>query len=276
MNTIKNIAVLLTCHNRKEKTLFCLNALYNCIVPENYVLEVFLVDDGSTDGTAQAVKENFSQVTIIKGNGNLYWNQGMRLAWETAAKTKEYDFYLWLNDDTILIKNSVELLLNKSELIGSKQILIGATISNNSIDVTYSGYKNYNRKLCPNGDWQECDYFNGNIVLVPKKVFKSVGYLDPKFQHALGDFDYGRRAVKLGFINLLAPESLGHCETNEIKPVWRDLKIPLFKRLKYLYSPLGNDPREFFIIDNRENGLIKAIFHYFTIHLRAIFPMLWR
>ena len=47
------IAVLLTCHNRKEKTVACLTELYNCTIPANYAFEVFLVDDGSTDGTAQ-------------------------------------------------------------------------------------------------------------------------------------------------------------------------------------------------------------------------------
>src|SRR5690554_2221576 len=95
-NTMKkgNITVLLTCPNRKIKTLSCLESLFAASIPENYDLEVFLTDDGSTDGTSDAIKKNFPDVNIIKGNGNLFWARGMRLAWESAMKKKSYDAYL--------------------------------------------------------------------------------------------------------------------------------------------------------------------------------------
>ena len=113
MSFIPKIAVLLTCHNRKKKTLQCLNALnIQEGLEVDYNIEVFLVDDGSFDGTAEAIVACFPNVHIIQGNGNLYWNQGMRLAWDTAAKTKDYDFYLWLNDDTILDKDAIINLID--------------------------------------------------------------------------------------------------------------------------------------------------------------------
>jgi GT2 family glycosyltransferase len=74
------IAVLLTCHNRRDKTITCLDSLYNCLLPSDFQLDVFLVDDGSSDGTSKAVSEKFPSVNVIQGNGNLFWNQGMRLA----------------------------------------------------------------------------------------------------------------------------------------------------------------------------------------------------
>ena len=61
---IKSIAVLITCHNRREKTLKCLQSLYFNILSKNYVIEIFLVDDGSTDGTANAVFKKFPLVNI--------------------------------------------------------------------------------------------------------------------------------------------------------------------------------------------------------------------
>lgn len=84
-NNICNIAVLLTCHNRREKTLSCLQSLFGATMPEGYKTEVFLVDDGSTDGTGEAVEKCFPQVTVIQGDGNLYWNKGMNLAWKNAV-----------------------------------------------------------------------------------------------------------------------------------------------------------------------------------------------
>ena len=51
------IATLLTCHNRKEKTLKCLNSITAQHIPKQVgKIDVFLVDDGSTDGTSEAVK----------------------------------------------------------------------------------------------------------------------------------------------------------------------------------------------------------------------------
>jgi len=56
---VKSLAVLLTCHNRKDKTVECLSSLYTCIVPQGYSFDVFLVDDGSTDGTNETISEQF-------------------------------------------------------------------------------------------------------------------------------------------------------------------------------------------------------------------------
>lgn len=270
------VAVLITCFNRKEKTLACLESLYKCILTTGCSFEVFLVDDGSTDGTSEAVLTRYTNINLIKGDGNLFWNNGMRLAWETANKGNEFDFYLWLNDDTILFDFSIEILLEKAILTNREHILVGSTLSRNLEHTTYSGFQYYDKKLIPNGNWQNCDYFNGNIVLIPNFVFKKNGYLDKRFRHALGDFDYGMRAGKLGLIHLLSPVPLGICDEHLNDPIWRNLDYSLFQRLRHLYSPLGNNPNEFFIIDNRQYGFMKAIIHYFTIHLRTLFPNLWK
>jgi len=266
----------MTCHNRRQKTINCLRSLYGCKLPPGYQFEVFLVDDASIDGTSEAVKNDFPKVNVIPGNGKLFWNRGMLLAWETATRLKYFDFYLWLNDDTILFYYAFNILLQKTQTKDGKQILVGATCSSNLNDVTYSGFQFYKTKLIPNGEWQNCDYFNGNIVLIPAIVFKKIGFLDSRFTHTLGDFDYGMRATKMGILNLLSPLVLGICETTPTVPKWRNTDYTVLERIHHLYSPLGNNPNDFFIIDSRQYGYIKAIIHYFTIHIRAIFPSLWK
>ena len=98
----KNLAVLITCHNRLEKTKECLKSIYFQKKIEQYDVKVFLVDDGSTDGTPEYIKENFPEIILIQGDGNLYWGGGMYLAWEEALKYKKnFDYFLWVNDDVI-------------------------------------------------------------------------------------------------------------------------------------------------------------------------------
>lgn len=276
MLSIPNIAVLITCHNRKEKTLQCLQALFwQKGLELDYVIEVFLVDDGSTDGTAEAIKNKFPTVNIIQGNGNLYWNRGMHKAWETAAKTQDFDYYLWLNDDTFLTEEAVLTLLRQNF---SKAIVCGTTQSIQDRKATYGGYRrNPYRLLMPNGEFQECDYCNGNCVLISREVFRIVGNLDPVFHHALGDFDYGYRARKLGIAIYIAPFFIGTCEGHTVIPKWRSPSISFIARVKNLYSAAsGCHPFEFFVIDSRQNGIFAAIFHFTTIHLRAIAPLLWK
>jgi GT2 family glycosyltransferase len=273
---MKQIAVLLTCHNRREKTLSCLAALYACVLPEGYGFDVFLVDDGCTDGTADAVKAQFSQVKIIQGDGNLFWNRGMRLAWETAAAAKDYDYFLWLNDDTILFADAIKELLESAEKTVNQNIIVGTTCSSeDKKTVTYGGRTKKAGLIKPEGTLQRCEFFNGNIVLIPRFVFQKAGMNDRIFHHALGDFDYGLRATKKGIEILVAPSISGECNEHETISAWCNPNTPIFKRLRLLYSPLGNNPVEFFKFKCRHNGFVLACLIFISNHLKALMPTIY-
>ena len=186
---MEEFAILLTCYNRKDQTLECLKSLKK----NTLFFKIFLVDDGSTDGTAKAVSACYPDVNIITGNGQLYWNRGMHLAWETASKN-DFDFYIWINDDIILNGDAFKVILEDYKKVKKESIIVGVFESPEK-KITYGGYiKGSTKKiLYPNGKPQKCDYFNGNFVLIPGCVFKKVGNLDPIFPHAQGDFDYGSK-----------------------------------------------------------------------------------
>lgn len=65
ITTMKSIAVLLTVFNRKEQTLQCLSNLFAQTIPNGYDLDVYLTNDGCTDGTPEAVSTQFPQIIII-------------------------------------------------------------------------------------------------------------------------------------------------------------------------------------------------------------------
>ena len=158
-----------------------------------------------------------------------------------------------------------------------KAIVCGTTNSTQNPLPTYGGFSKKTKALVlPNRSFQECDHFNGNCVLIPDEVFKLVGNLDPLFHHALGDFDYGLRAKKMGVKLIVAPDYIATCEIHPNLPQWRSPSVSFINRMRFLYSASsGCYPPQFFVFDKRHNGFLKAVFHFFTIHLRAIIPALW-
>jgi len=273
---IINIAILITCHNRKEKTLNSLRSLYESNISDNISFDTFLVDDGSKDGTSVAIGNKFPDVNIIKGTGSLFWNRGMHLAWQTAISKKKYDFYIWLNDDTYIFKDSIEVLLESSFKKKNKCIICGTTLNSTLSDVTYGGKDKKGNLIVPNGKVQECYYINGNFVLVPYRVYSEVGILDPIFPHAIGDYEYGLRSLKKGIKSYIPSKAIGVCEKNSSPPRWCLPEVPFLERIKNLYSPLGNShPYYFFIYEFRHKGLFIALKHLISIHIRLAFPIMW-
>lgn len=275
-----NIAVLMTVHNRKVKTLSSLDALYRSFynlqnTSKAYSLSIFLTDDGSTDGTSEEIIKEFPDVHVLRSKGDLFWNRGMINSWKEAAKN-DFDFYIWLNDDTMLNENSLNQIFSdyyecKKE---NESILVGTTQSEKG-NTTYGGRIN-SGLLNPTGFPQKCVKINGNFVLVPQKIFKEIGFLDERFHHGLGDHDYGLRALKKGFSLYTTSSYVGICEAHDTLSYCFRPNTSLVKRLKHLYSPLGNNPYEYFYFAYRHYGAFVAFKHYLSIHLRVLVPGLWK
>ncbi len=271
----KRVATLLTVFNRKEKTLKCLQNLYAQLPIEGYEVDVYLTNDGCTDGTREAVVAQFPEVNIIDGDGTLFWNRGMYTAWAEAAKG-DYDFYLWLNDDVVLLDVAISTILYESCQKEDRAVIVGSMRASDSETITYGGHGERGL-LLPNGALQSCKTFVGNLVLIPAVVFKAVGNLDWRYSHSMGDLDYGYRVRRAGFKIYLSSIYCGICELNSAKPKWCREEIPFVERLKNLYSPLSySDPREYFRYEYKNIGVFTAIKHLFTIHLHLIAPRMWR
>lgn len=267
----QNIAVLITCFNRKKKTLSCLDALFQQVLLPDTVFTVYLVDDGSTDGTSEAVEKDFPQVKILQGNGQLFWNGGMRLAFAESIKYN-YDYYFWLNDDTILYPDAVAILLKTASELSEKgfkkTVLVGSTCDLDDGKLTYGGvvrktwfHPFHFERLVPGDMPKQCDTMNGNCVLIDHRVVKMVGNLDPVFTHGRGDFDYGLRAKKVGCSIWIVPKYVGLCNRNPPQTtVWNDPNVSFLQRFKYVNQPKGLPFKEQKVFAYRHAGLAWPIF----------------
>lgn len=261
------LAILITCHNRIQKTLNCLRRLFEL----NLEVDVFLVDDRSIDGTAVAVMSEFPDVHITSGSGDLFWNRGMHLAWE-HAKTGDYSHFLWLNDDVLLHDGCFAELLACSALCDHQAIISGIIESHDGKEVLYGGTSSTNRRLLtPTGAMQAITNMNGNVVLVPAAIFGKLGNVDPKFHHDLGDVDYGLRAKQHGIKVLTTRIAVGSGDRNNACRV-RLWGVNLWARFKKLYSPLGNHPVINFYFRRKHYGLGNAFSYFAFIHLLNVMP----
>jgi len=258
------LAVLMTCFNRRSMTLKSLDSLFSQKHVQGLNLTVYLVDDGSSDGTGQAVMQRFPQVILLEGDGSLFWNGGMRKAF-AAALDIGFDGYIWLNDDTELEVDALHRLIKCSMDIGDRP---GSTIVVGSIRDPYTGERSYGgvhkRKsglrldfvpqLPDDSHALRCDTMNGNFTVIPAAVAARLGNLDDAFKHQLGDFDYGLRATKAGIPIFIAPGYFGYCSDNPRSGTWRDTTLPLRQRWRHLVSPKGAPPREWLLYTRRHFG----------------------
>lgn len=270
----KSLAVLLTCFNRVETSKACLDHLFSAILPESIELEVFLVDDGSPDQTGEIIKAHFPKVNVLQGTGDLFWNKGMRMAWEEAAKTRDFDYYLWLNDDTLVKENFLISLLKDGELLQSSSLIVGSIESKKYGKMTYGGHRG-ETSVFPNGQPQEVQFANGNLVLIPKAVFEKVGMLDKTYTHLYGDFDYSLCVQEAGLKCYCSSEYLGYCEEN-VHSYWGAEELNKYQKFQLLHSPKGVHLSKCYYYKRKHYGHIVAIKTMVDAYARTLVPGVYR
>jgi GT2 family glycosyltransferase len=260
--TLERIAVAIASHNRREHTLRCLRSLREQRLPPGVMLQVVLVDDASSDGTAEAVMAGFPETRVIRGSGSLYWNGAMRTAL-AAAMREGYDAYLLLNDDTHLYPHAVATLVETSRRLSDGRagaIVVGSTEAPDRHGLTYGGWRCdrtcalHMQSVTPGPEPVPCDTFNANCLLIPAAAMRALGNLDPAFRHSMGDLDLGLRARRAGIPRYVAPGYAGACERNTGRGLWRDQSLGVVERWRCLLGPKGLPLREWLVFTKRHAG----------------------
>lgn len=266
----QKIAVILTCFNRRQKTVDCIEAVLAQSAFNDTAIDFYITDDGSKDGTRDALLQRHPKIRLLQGNGSLFWNGGMRLAWAEALKQK-YDFFLWLNDDTFLYPDTIRRMLDAHAQCmhetGKAGIVVGSTHDETG-HTSYGGEVQKSRmrpltliKLDPTDEVQQCDTFNGNCVLVSREAAMVLGNLDAGFVHAMGDTDYGLRAKQAGIPMWVMPAYAGRCvNDNDISGSFSDRSLPVTVRLEKILSTKGLPWRPWLIVCRRHTGYLWPIY----------------
>ena len=266
----KTVLGLMTCFNRKEKTI---HAVERLIYGNPEVQFSFIItDDGSTDGTYEVLKK-FSEIRLVQGNGSLFYSGGMRRAIELAKEShEEFDYCLLFNDDVDFYDSAIAKLTKKDESF----IWVGPTcdekgnLSYGGVVKTSSWRPKTEIVMGENAAGKECDTFNANCVLIPWQIFKNLDNIDSIYTHSMGDFDYGFSAKRKGARIKVSDEYVGKCPDNPVQVSWRNTQLSRKERLQRKESPKGLPGREWFHYLNKNYSLVTAIIYSVIPYLRIL------
>lgn len=252
------LAVLLTCYNRKEKTLNCIKKLLPQLERLNLEYKIYICDDKSTDGSYEALKELIPGHVVFQSTGNFYWSRGMC---EVMLKAMEdsCDYYLMVNDDVDFFDDALEVMFSSYHKAGKNCGIVGSTVSKMDGRLTYGGRKGQNdsEPISPKEPLQTCEYTNWNCFLIDKHVVEKVGCIDGKYQHGFGDYDYSLRMRKKNILIYVAKAIVGYCEKNSSKGTFYDDSLTRKQRIKCLFGPKGAPIYSYFRYHIKNEGIKK-------------------
>ena len=240
--TLKQIELVIPVYNRRETTLQALRSLRRIDV-NHLEVHTIIVDDGSTDGTSDAIQKNFPEVQIVKGDGTLHYAAGTNRG-ISAALERNPDYIVTMNDDAIYHEQFLQRLVNTAE--ANPHSLVGSLLLlwNEPHRVFQVGFEWKTMA----GGWSQSDELTafdfpqtafevegmaGNCVLFPVGAIRRCGLMDEmKFPHGWGDMQYVVRMRKMGWKLLIEPKSFVWCEPNTYpKPLHQQSIGEIFKIL---------------------------------------------
>jgi GT2 family glycosyltransferase len=274
---ILKIALVIPVYNRRETTLQALRSLSR-IEKNGFEINIFVIDDNSTDGTSQAIRENYPDVKIIHGDGKLHYaggtNRGIEKALEWGA-----DFIVTMNDDAVFHEQFLKRMIetakkNPRSVVGALLLLWNEPHKVFQVGQTWRTLR---------GGWiipEDLTAFNvpqnafevecivGNCVVFPAQAIRENGLMDEKtFPHGWGDAQYLMRMRKTGWRLLIEPKAYVWCEPNTYPAPLHELSVK--NTLKVLFvnqkHPL-NLKRQFLARWESAPNRIKA-FVGFTVYL---------
>lgn len=244
---LTRVEIVTPVHNRRDITLQCLKSLAR-INTKGLDVHIIIVDDGSTDGTNEAIAENYPEVEIVKGDGNLWFTAGTNRGLEAALK-HDPDYILTINDDAVFDENFLQLMIQTAEK--NPRSIVGALLLlwdtphrifqvSPKWDLWAGGFRHWIKQTVwtvPKKPW-EVELIVGNCVLFPAKAVKECGLMNEKSFPHFGDAEYTPRMRRRGWRLLIEPRARVFCQPNNLPP--RVRKMPLKKLLKTLFIDLGN------------------------------------
>lgn len=212
-----DVSVIVLNWNNAPDTLECLSSVY---ASESVSLNVYVVDNGSTDNSLETIRNAYPQAIYVENQTNLGFAGGNNRA-ITAALEGDAEFLFLLNNDAVLKKDSL-LLLKKAAQAQPQAAVLGpkiyyydapATIWHGGGDWDPSRASFYhldwncNEEDSSKSDVKRTGYICGCAFFIRANAVRRVGLMDERFFLIWEEIDWCWRFRKTGFECLYVPQA---------------------------------------------------------------------
>lgn len=259
-NTL-DLTISIVSYNTKNHLKACLDSIYKYTKSISY--EVFVVDNGSTDGSVEMVKKEFPEVKLIKNNKNLFFT----IAHNQAIKKSQGKYVLILNSDTTIHKNTLKKVLSflyKNPSIGAlgiKHILPDKSYERTCqkfttpMDEFFHSHifarflpknKQYSKLFYSSWDRKtsrEVEAVSDACLFSPREILKEIGFYDERFFLFFTENDLCYKIKQIGYQSFYyADASITHIRSQSVQKLKSKKAYSLYEHdmLEYYKKYFGS------------------------------------
>jgi len=241
-----NLSIIILSYNTKRLLQNCLASILSSI-DGRFLYEVIVIDNASSDGSPEMVKQEFKKVKIIENKENVGFARGCNIG-ARAAKGK---YILFLNSDTevsddgflrmieFLEKNPKVAILGGKlyNADGSAQPSSGKFYNLANLTIMLLGLERLGFLRSSPDEIKKVDWVSGACMMVRRGIFEKLSGFDEKLFMYVEDMEICYRAKKLGFSTYFYPN------------------------IKLKHMSLGSSNKTFAIIN-----IYQGILHFYSKH----------
>lgn len=194
------LSIALVTYNDRELLEECLESVYKNTSRIDFA--IFVVDNASTDGTREMIREKFKEVKLIVNKENL----GFIKASNQALRKVRTKYSLLLNSDTLVLEGALERMVQFMEE-HPEAGAVGPKLLNPDKTVQRPGRKFLNFDFADSRSRHRVSWICGACLMARDEVIEQVGLLDENLYFYNDDLDWCRRMRKKGWELWYLPEA---------------------------------------------------------------------
>lgn len=215
-NSAPKVSIIVLNWNGKDDTIQCLSSLERINYPN---FEIIVTDNGSTDGSFEAISHAFPNIKTLQNRRNLGYAGGNNRGIQHAISSGT-DYILILNNDTFVDENILLHLTNATNYLPAKSIIspkiffyddperiwfAGSAWKDESCTFEHIGHSELDSPAFRRT--VEISYASGCALFAPSSAFEDVGLFDEEFFLTYEETDWCYRARRRGYRCILVPEA---------------------------------------------------------------------